>query len=176
MPVNKCKICGKDILNRHYNAQYCSTKCRNRTGAIRSKQKRQDLRKSQPKIKCPMCENFIPEGQRKACSKACTKKLRFNKPYRRKLKLYTMSRNTKRRSDLIDSLGGACEICGYNKNYAALCFHHKDPKTKRFQLDATSFSTAWETLLEEAKKCLLLCHNCHMEIHYPNREISKNHI
>jgi hypothetical protein len=25
-----------------------------------------------------------------------------------------------------------------------------------------------EELKEEAEKCILLCHNCHMELHYPH--------
>jgi len=30
--------------------------------------------------------------------------------------------------------GGKCEICGYHKNIAALCFHHIDPTAKEFNI------------------------------------------
>ena len=34
------------------------------------------------------------------------------------------------------SKGGKCEICGYDKNLAALDFHHLDPNQKDFEIDA----------------------------------------
>ena len=64
----------------------------------------------------------------------------------------------------------ACEICGYNKNSAALCFHHLDSKEKDFGIAELS-KTSTAGLEEEIRKCMLLCHNCHMEIHYPHRMI-----
>ena len=36
--------------------------------------------------------------------------------------------------------GGKCEVCGYNKNAAALHFHHKDPGAKSFKLDVRALS------------------------------------
>jgi len=64
----------------------------------------------------------------------------------------------------------ACERCGYAKNSAALCFHHKDPTKKDFGL-ATVSVTRRSGVAEEIAKCELLCSNCHMEEHYPNRMI-----
>ena len=59
-----------------------------------------------------------------------------------------------------------CEICGYDKNHSALCFHHLH--NKLFPLDIRNCSNRkWEDLLNEALKCQVLCHNCHMEIHHP---------
>ena len=70
---------------------------------------------------------------------------------------------------LIAMKGGGCEVCGYNKNLAALCFHHKDPKTKSFSIDARMLiSTKWNKILKEANKCMLLCANCHAETHNPH--------
>ena len=63
---------------------------------------------------------------------------------------------------------GGCEKCGYNKNDAAQEFHHLDSKTKSFQLDLRSLSNRkWLAIAEEAKKCILLCSNCHAELHNP---------
>lgn len=67
--------------------------------------------------------------------------------------------------------GGKCSICGYNKNLAGLLFHHTNPSIKELKIDARHFSnTSWDRLLEEAKNYIVLCHNCHMELHYPHLE------
>ena len=70
--------------------------------------------------------------------------------------------------------GGKCERCGYDKCEDALCFHHRDPSTKKFQLSMQSGSTKWEDYLEESKKCDLLCLNCHAEEHKRLRENNNN--
>lgn len=43
-------------------------------------------------------------------------------------------------------------------------FHHTDPRTKEFALSVKGLSYAWESLLREAEKCVLVCKNCHTEI------------
>lgn len=74
-----------------------------------------------------------------------------------------------RKTELIKMMGGKCCNCGYSKNYAALEFHHVNPDEKEFQLDARHLSnTSMIKIMEEAKKCILLCSNCHREIHSPN--------
>ena len=66
-------------------------------------------------------------------------------------------------------MGMECEICGYAKNSAALELHHKKPEHKDFQLDLRSLSNRkWEKILQEAKKCILICSNCHAELHHPD--------
>lgn len=61
----------------------------------------------------------------------------------------------------------ACERCGYDKNTAALCFHHIDPDEKEFEISQMS-SWPVKDLEAEIGKCIVLCHNCHMEEHYPH--------
>lgn len=76
-----------------------------------------------------------------------------------------------RKLELIAMRGGKCEICGYDKNIAALDFHHKDPSTKKFQLDSRHLSnTTTEDIIEESKKCILVCSNCHRELHNPQMD------
>ena len=65
---------------------------------------------------------------------------------------------------LIEYKGGKCEICGYNKCIAALEFHHLDPNEKDFTISGSSKS--FEHLKEEVDKCILVCANCHRELHY----------
>jgi predicted HNH restriction endonuclease len=79
------------------------------------------------------------------------------------------ARGRKSKLELIRIKGMQCEVCGYSRNYAALEFHHTDPASKDFQLDLRSLSNRrWDAILEERKKCLLLCSNCHAELHNPD--------
>ena len=61
--------------------------------------------------------------------------------------------------------GGKCEICGYNKCIDALTFHHLDPSQKEFGLAQNGLTRSWEEYLKESEKCILVCANCHAEIH-----------
>lgn len=71
-----------------------------------------------------------------------------------------------RKLKAIEIMGGKCQLCGYNKNLAALEFHHIDPKEKEFVWNKLN-KRSWNRVLEELKKCLLLCANCHRELHNP---------
>ena len=72
-------------------------------------------------------------------------------------------RRIRNKEILVESKGGCCERCGYNKCIAALEFHHLDPDEKSFNL--TGSTRGIEKQLEESKKCILVCSNCHREIH-----------
>lgn len=79
----------------------------------------------------------------------------------------------KKKLKLVELLGGKCQICGYKDNLSALCFHHLNPKDKSFSLDMSKInSKRMSTLIDEAMKCQLLCHNCHMSVHHPNNNLS----
>lgn len=81
--------------------------------------------------------------------------------------LITAVQNRRReiRRMVIDYLGGCCKVCGYNKCLAALEVHHIDPTTKLFGLSRGS-TRNWERTKLEADKCVLLCANCHRELHH----------
>jgi transposase len=66
---------------------------------------------------------------------------------------------------LVDYKGGKCEICGYNKCITALEFHHIEPTKKDFTISNSSV-LSFETCKKEVDKCILVCSNCHREIHY----------
>jgi DNA-binding CsgD family transcriptional regulator len=65
---------------------------------------------------------------------------------------------------LVEEAGGACALCGYSRYVGALQFHHLDPATKRIQFAERGLTRALEFLRQEAKKCVLLCANCHAEV------------
>ena len=80
---------------------------------------------------------------------------------------YNIQAVAKRRRKLkamaIEYKGGKCQVCGYEKSIGALAFHHRDPEKKDFNISAKSY--AYERLKKEVDKCVLVCGNCHIEIH-----------
>jgi transposase-like protein len=73
-------------------------------------------------------------------------------------------RRRKVKEILVREAGGCCAICGYDRCFGALEFHHLDPGEKRLEVNAKGVSLALETLRAEAQKCILLCANCHAEV------------
>lgn len=94
---------------------------------------------------------FYPTGRRPRCSQCAVDSVTKR---RRKLKIMA-----------VDSKGGKCERCQYNKCIGALHFHHKDPAQKDFTLAHGGITRGWAAIQTEIEKCLLLCANCHAEIH-----------
>ena len=71
-----------------------------------------------------------------------------------------------KKQQLVDYKGSKCSVCGYNKCLSALTFHHCKGE-KEFDITKGIFSGySIEKLKQEADKCILVCFNCHMEIHY----------
>lgn len=110
---------------------------------------------------CQVCGNGLQGKQTKFCSNGCK-----NNTHQGYVKQGL--RGKTRRNELISLAGGCCQHCGYTKNTSALEFHHVDPSIKKFNLDMRRCSNCnWESLLEESKKCILICSNCHAELHNP---------
>lgn len=65
---------------------------------------------------------------------------------------------------LVAEAGGECGLCGYNRYSGALHFHHLDPDSKRFGLGQGGWTRGIRELRAEARKCVLLCSNCHAEV------------
>ena len=63
----------------------------------------------------------------------------------------------------INHMGGSCVLCNYSTCPAALHFHHLNPYEKDFDI---SSKTNWSDIVIELGKCVLVCSNCHAEIHY----------
>lgn len=89
------------------------------------------------------------------------------KAWRKRLKTY-----------LIKKFGGKCQICGYSKCSDAFEFHHLDSSSKKFSIgNSNPKHMSWDEVVEEAEKCIMVCANCHREIHFglvnPNSETKK---
>lgn len=65
----------------------------------------------------------------------------------------------------IEYKGGKCCVCGYDKYVGALDFHHLDEKSKNFDLSTKGLTRSWDRTKTEVDKCILVCANCHREIH-----------
>lgn len=74
------------------------------------------------------------------------------------------ARRGDRKKWAIDYKGGKCVKCGYSKCSRSLVFHHLDPKDKDFPPNyGMNFSI--KKLTDELDKCILICANCHGEVH-----------
>jgi transposase/DNA-directed RNA polymerase subunit RPC12/RpoP len=62
---------------------------------------------------------------------------------------------------LIAEAGGRCAACGFDAYVGALQFHHRDPATKAFEVSRQGITRSLEKLRAGARKCVLLCANCH---------------
>ena len=69
----------------------------------------------------------------------------------------------RKKKTLVEYKGGKCQCCGYSKCIEALEFHHLDPNIKSFTISGKSKS--FNSLKNEVDKCILVCSNCHKEIH-----------
>lgn len=73
-------------------------------------------------------------------------------------------RRRKVKAILVEEAGGTCCICGYGRSMRALHFHHVEPSQKRHEINAKGVALALDTLRAEARKCALVCSNCHAEV------------
>ena len=96
--------------------------------------------------------------------KECGKKyqISYAKKNRKKLTEYYRIKRRRVKDTLVKENGGKCCICGYNRCFGALGFHHTEPSKKDF---CVGRQTGIHKARKEAKKCVLVCSNCHFEIH-----------
>jgi len=116
---------------------------------------------SQGATRCVVCASALTGRQLRYCSRRCKNKAEDG------CYPFQQARGWQRKRQLVDLFGGGCVRCSYNRCLPALSFHHQNPAEKKFALDVRSLSTrTWAECLAEAKKCMLLCLNCHAEEHH----------
>lgn len=109
---------------------------------------------------CPTCLNDF-YAPRKYCGDDCIpRQTSGEKRVIHKHRMSEVRKSIKKKG--VEFKGGSCELCGYNKSLQALHFHHKEPGEKDF---AISSATSWKKAKIEIEKCLLVCANCHAELH-----------
>ena len=110
---------------------------------------------------CPRCDetkplqDFYPKkstGYVSCYCKKCTN-------------LQSKERQWKFKKRCLEYKGGKCTECGYDRSIAALDFHHSDPDAKEFGISQLRFHV-FEAVKQELDKCVILCSNCHRELHF----------
>jgi uncharacterized OB-fold protein len=192
----KCIVCGKDLhgMEQKY-CKDCYDKKRKEDFQSKGESREREKTNNIPSITgiidnkdysqnhvCLECGCELSGNKTKFCSTKCKTKYysrtySYNTKYSRKRDDYGIVKKL----ELIKLKGGCCSSCGYDYNPSSLCFHHVDPSNKEFVLSSRNISRFdEETLLKEASKCILLCQNCHAELHHPQyngvlHDINSNH-
>lgn len=122
--------------------------------------------------KCSTCPSLIPSNRTfcKTCQsedKHLRQSSRTEDEIKRSNSNGVVSFRRRVKEKLIEYKGGCCERCGYSKCSDALEFHHVDPSEKEFSVSGKSIS--FEKMKKEVDKCILVCSNCHREIHFELR-------
>jgi transposase-like protein len=110
--------------------------------------------------KCAVCALVLPiDNFRKRSDRDC------RSPYCKSCEIAeSIKKQAQTKKILVEYKGGSCTKCGGQFSPSSLAFHHIDPSQKDFSL---SEKRAWSVprLIKEVDKCILVCHNCHAEIH-----------
>lgn len=121
--------------------------------------------------KCLVCDVPVSSSL-KYCGDSCRQKNKWKKlnlkikeakAEGRNLSLAVVQCRQRIKRRALEYMGGKCIKCGYDKSPRALHFHHVNPKEKAFGIG--SANRAWELIKTELDKCVLLCSNCHCELH-----------
>lgn len=78
-------------------------------------------------------------------------------------------RRTKLRA--VDWVGGSCYGCDLAFAPQVFEFHHWDARDKDFGIATKGITRPWEKIVAELDKCVMLCANCHREVHAGIRTI-----
>lgn len=95
---------------------------------------------------------YMTGGHVHSWCKACNNRITYEKQIIRK-------------AECVKYKGGKCIVCGYDKYFGALQFHHLNPAEKEFNIGQLR-SYSLNMLKKELDKCALLCGNCHSEVHH----------
>ena len=128
---------------------------------LKTKLKNLEKRPNENSRVCPMCKiekelKFFYQKRGKAGNSTYCKPCTIEK---------TIIRQQKFKLDCIEYKGSKCQLCGYNKYQGALEFHHIDPNEKDFNISKARLLSFNSEIKKELDKCVLLCANCHREVH-----------
>jgi len=129
-------------------------------------------------MKCKYCGKEFSKrfNHQKYCSPECLRASRraYNRQWSRRnrvkvniaKKRFRVKRRIELKTRAVNLLGGCCQNCGYSKCIEALDFHHRDEEKKDFSIsNAFKNYMDWKMIESELRKCVLLCSNCHRELH-----------
>lgn len=114
-------------------------------------------------IQCSDCElllpidNFIPRKDRPGKYHPQCKECMNTSSSRRYINV---------KSRFVKYMGGCCSRCNKEYPLSSYSFHHTEPEHKDFTISKTMTSVSFNKMLKELDKCILVCQNCHVEIHH----------
>mgnify|MGYP000049955768 FL=1 len=82
-------------------------------------------------------------------------------------------RRKKIREMAVEYKSGKYMLCGYNRCIQALEFHHLGNTGKDFGISDKGYTRSWERVKKEIDKCVLICANCHRELHTGIKQLPK---
>lgn len=159
-----CPICQKEFIAHSHNAIYCSEECKRITyKRYRNKEKYGNEEGTKVCLKCG--ETFTPHENgytRRYCFNCVPEETyeHGGAGVRKLIKLWA-----------VEYKGGKCQCCGYSNCIEALDFHHLNEAEKDFIISSRNVTTYWPEVKEELNKCILVCANCHREIHAKYRKV-----
>lgn len=71
---------------------------------------------------------------------------------------------------LVESFDNKCFLCKNSFPQEVYDFHHIDPKEKEFGIASMGQSRSQARIANEAKKCIMLCSNCHRIIEHSEKD------
>ena len=158
----KCKQCYKDFDPVRKDNIFCSKYCREKNWRLNNKDRIKEFSKKyrlKNPIFCCFCKKEIDLNDRvkgvRFCSEECRKSKRKLNAKKHRIKIFKKFHRFKKNK--------GCKRCGYNKCGASLDFHHIGRKDRR--ITATMWYGNSKIIKKELKRCILLCKNCHYEIH-----------
>ena len=194
-----CAICAKELLVRNSvkHSGYCN-KCwpkinRGGHGDIESLERR--IQKKTPYLKtCKTCgkEQWLktkPKKENSNCKSCVARTISWKKngrkhprlgirKCRRELqesKTQWANRNKKEnKRKLINIFGNECSMCKMsNLPMAVYEFHHVNAEEKEDRISNLLGRRSFDKIMNEAKKCEMVCSNCHKIIHYGDERMKE---
>lgn len=148
----RCKICEAAI---NTTANFCSIECKEINQRLKILEEKTNLQTvvsvATSICKWHSCQEQVPNNKKFCCNA-------------HKNSFFVDKRRKDIKSLAVEHKGRKCQICGYDRSNQALQFHHLDPSKKDFNI-SNGNTRSWEAIKQELEKCILLCANCHTEVH-----------
>ena len=153
--IVKCIVCGKEFEALRSTKKYCSDDCINAMRRMKwANREKIQKEKGVSEKQCPICGQIFKPKSAAANQRTCCYECMPDGVQLTRGAFLGLLKKQK---------GGKCSRCGYDKCLKALEFYHIDPSKKDFTISNDHFRL--KDAIEESKKCILLCSNCHKEFH-----------
>jgi endogenous inhibitor of DNA gyrase (YacG/DUF329 family) len=165
MIQKNCKHCGQEFtdLQRNNPRKYCSIAC---GITFRDRLRGRGIPDQRVCTRCGTPFQTTVKRKQYYCSKRCGTLASFNK----------VGRNSAGRDFVyMDKVAKGCSRCP-ERRPSCLQYHHLDPVQKVAGVGALVQGASLARVVEEVKKCILLCANCHfVETHGDGYRVEEKH-